>query len=121
MSETPAPILVLCRDLLFTSKITATAKAVNIPVQIIRDATKLYEQRDSTRLLVDLGQGGYLEAAAEWKKSGDRHVSGFVSHTDTAAIAAAKAAGFDQIFSRGTFTANLESILLDRSNAKSAE
>src|SRR3954451_22032584 len=90
--ETP-PVVVLCRDLFFGSKITATSKAVGVPVRMLRDPAKLAEHSASRRLIVDLNQPGYLDAAAAWKRSTGGNVSGFVKHTDTETIANARSAG----------------------------
>jgi len=107
----PVPVIVLCRDLLFASKITATSRAVGVPVRMVRDASKLVEPSGSRRLIVDLNQSGYLEAAAAWKKATGGHVSGFVKHTDIQTIATARSAGIDAIYSQGAFTTQLDSIL----------
>jgi hypothetical protein len=108
--QTP-PVLVLCRDLFFGSKITATSKAVGVPVRMLRDPAKLSELNASRRLIVDLNQPGYLDAATTWKRATGGEVSGFVKHTDTQTIAAARSAGIDAIYSQGAFTARLDSIL----------
>ncbi len=106
----PASILVLCRDLLFASKITATAKAVNVPVKLLRDPAKLTEET-AGRLIVDLTQAGYIEAASQWRQRTGGRVTGFAGHADGDTLAAAQAAGIDQILTRGEFSANLPAIL----------
>lgn len=106
------PILVLCRDLLFTSKITATAKARDIPVKLVRDPAKLIEEPAVPRLVVDLTQGGFLDAAVQWKQRTGGHVTGFAGHTDVDLISAAEAAGVDLVLSRGEFSAKLEQVLM---------
>lgn len=108
-----APILLLCRDLLFTSKITATAQVGGVTVRVIREPSKLIDEVGDS-MIVDLNQSGYLEAAAGWKvKDQSRRVVGFVSHVDTDAIAAARAAGLDQVVTRGGFVGRLPQILKD--------
>src|SRR5258706_10016072 len=62
MADAPAPILLLCRDLMFVSKVTATARALGVAVQVIRDPAQLPQQ--GGRLLVDLNQPGAIEAAS---------------------------------------------------------
>jgi hypothetical protein len=104
------PMLVLCRDLLFTSKITGTAKAREIPVKVLRDPNKLADE-PSPRLVVDLTQEGFLDAAVEWKKRTGGHVTGFAGHTDVELINAAQAAGVDLVLSRGEFSARLNQVL----------
>jgi hypothetical protein len=105
------PLLVLCRDLLFVSKITATAATIGLPVKVVRDPTKLQDHPEARRLIVDLNQDGFSEAAAQWKRQTDGHVTGFVGHADTDAIERASAAGIDAVLARGVFVARLEEIL----------
>ncbi len=109
--STQPPILVLCRDLLFTSKIAGTARSVGANVILLRDATTLNEEPTAQRLIVDLGQEGFLDAAAEWKRRTGGHVTGFVSHVDTETISRAEASGVDSVLARGAFVARLGEIL----------
>ena len=106
---TPSPVLALVRDLIFSSRITATAKATGVNVKVVRDSTTLANQPGSL-LIVDLNQPGFIEAAAEWKATTAREVIGFVSHVDGETIALAKAAGFETL-PRSRFVEELESIL----------
>jgi hypothetical protein len=102
-------ILVLCRDLMFLSKVTATARSAGVAVQVVRDPTML--PAVGTRLLVDLNQDGALEAAAAWRGATGGAVVGFVSHVDTDVIGRAKAAGLDEVLPRSRFTADLERLV----------
>ena len=111
MSETEPPqVLALVRDLMFSSKITATARAEGVNVRIIRDGSKL-GQETGNRLLVDLNQDGAIEAATEWKTRTGGRVIGFVSHVDAATIAQARDAGFDQVLARSRFVESLPDLL----------
>lgn len=110
-SPKPVPVLVLCRDLLFGSKITSAASASGVPVQMIRDVSKIPADSPSRRLIVDLTQDGYLQAAAEWKQKTAGQVTGFAGHADTQTLAAARQAGIDRILTRGEFAANVAAIL----------
>jgi hypothetical protein len=110
MNPSPAPILVLCRDLLFGSKITAAARALNLPVHLIRDPTRLADAPSARAMLVDLNQPGSLDAAADWKARTRGQVLGFASHTDTATLARAKSLGITAL-SRGGLDAHLPEIL----------
>jgi hypothetical protein len=110
MSETSqSSVFLLCRDLMFVSKVTATARAQAVPLQVVRDTAKLPQQ--GGRLLVDLNLEGAIEAASNWKTSTGGQVIGFVSHVDTQTIEKAKAAGLDQVLPRSRFTATLEQII----------
>lgn len=105
-----APILVLCRDLLFGSKITSTAGTAGVAVKMLRDPKKLAEEQGD-RLIVDLTYEGFPQAAAEWKSRTGGHVTGFAGHTDVELIAAAQNAGMDLVLSRGEFSARLADVL----------
>jgi hypothetical protein len=107
---TPSPTLVLVRDLLFSSKITAAARASGIAVKVVRDPAKL-EGEPGRRLIVDLNAEGNLQFAIKWKTKSGGEVIGFVSHVAGDAIAEARRLGVDRILSNGGFSANVDSIL----------
>ena len=54
------PILALVRDLMFTSKITATARAAGQAIKVVRDPGQL--AAEGALLIVDLNLEGALEA-----------------------------------------------------------
>jgi hypothetical protein len=62
-------------------------------------------------LFVDLDQDGAIDAAGRWRTRTGGKMIGFVSHVNTDAIQRAKAAGIDQIFSRGQFTQQLPALV----------
>jgi hypothetical protein len=105
-------VLVLVRDLMFCSKITATASAANIPFKVIRDPAKLAGEVGD-RLIVDLNQPQTIEAAAQWRAATGRPAIGFVSHVDVEAIAAANAAGIDRVMARSQFVQQLPMLLAE--------
>ncbi len=108
--ETP-PTVLLCRDLMFVSKVTATARAAGAAVKVLRDPAQLAGS-PARRLLVDLAQEGALDAAAAWKAaSPESEVIGFVSHVDGETIARAQRSGIDRVMTRGAFSAGLEGLL----------
>lgn len=104
------PLLVVVRDLMFSSKIIAEARAHNIEVKIIRDPSKLPAE-PGKRLLADLNQPGVIDAAVAWKNATGGTVIGFVSHVDAQTIAQARQSGIDQILARSQFTAQLAEII----------
>jgi hypothetical protein len=106
----PIQVLALVRDLMFSSKITATARAEGVAVKIVRDASKLAGE-PGHRLLVDLNQDGAIPAAIEWKSRTGGAVIGFVSHVDAATIKLAREAGFDQVLARSRFVEILPELL----------
>jgi hypothetical protein len=107
----PQPILVLVRDLMFSSKIAATARAQNTAIKLLRDPAKLAGEAGA-RLIVDLNLDGAIPAAIAWKQSSGGEVFGFVSHVDAAAIAAAREGGIDRVMPRSEFVRVLPELLL---------
>jgi hypothetical protein len=103
-------LLILCRDLLLGSRITAAAQAAGVSFKVVRDAAKLAGQ-SGERLIVDLNQEGAIDAAAAWKAAGGGEVVGFVSHVDAGTIERAKAAGLDQIMARSAFVQELPALV----------
>jgi hypothetical protein len=111
MESHTVPVLALVRDLMFSSKITATAKAVGAEVMVIRDPIQL-AGHEGRILLVDLNLTGAIDAAAKWRQtSGGATVLGFVSHVDTETIQRARDAGLDQVMARSGFVASLAGLL----------
>jgi hypothetical protein len=111
MSEaTQPPVIALVRDLMFSSRITATARAAGVVVLVVRDVQKLPGQ--AGRLLIaDLNLDGAVPAAEQWKAQQQRPVFGFVSHVDAETIAAARQAGLDQVMPRSQFVQILPELL----------
>ena len=107
------PVITLVRDLLFASKITATAASVGTSVTLVRDPEKL-AGHPGTRLIVDLNQDGAIDAARVWKGETGGDVVGFVSHVDTETISRARAAGIDRVLARSRFVELLPELLANR-------
>jgi hypothetical protein len=101
MSEAE-PIIALMSDLIFFSKIAAEARAAGQSATMIRSASALGETAGKM-LLVDLNMAGAIDAAAKWQQATGKPAVGFVSHVDADAIAAAKAAGIQQVMARSRF------------------
>jgi hypothetical protein len=95
-------VLALVSDLMFSSKISAEARACGVAVMMLRDPAKL-EAQAGRMLIVDLNLAGAIAAAGAWRKATGREVVGFVSHVDAEAIANARDAGIDQIMARSRF------------------
>ncbi len=103
-------ILVLVKDLIFSSKIRATAQSLGVSVQIVREPDKL-DGLAGDRLIVDLNQPGVLEAAIRWREATRGCVVGFVSHIDKQMIDRAREAGVDQVLARSAFVEKLGELL----------
>jgi AmiR/NasT family two-component response regulator len=106
----PQVVLVLVKDLIFSSKIRATAQSLGVPVQIVREPDKL-DGLAGDRLIVDLNQPGALEAAIRWREATRGCVVGFVSHVDKQTIDRAREAGLDQVLARSAFAERLAELL----------
>jgi hypothetical protein len=109
-------VLILCRDLLLQSKVTATAREMGIATATIREPASL-GARPGRLLIADLNQPGAIDAAAMWRGATGRTAVGFVSHVDAATAAAAKAAGVDRVIARSAFVMQLAEILRAGSSA----
>ena len=103
-------VLVLVRDLMFSGRIGATARAANVPITFLRDPAAL-ANTPGTRLIVDLGQPGALDAAAAWMQANSGEVVGFVAHVEADTISRARAAGIDRVLTRGQFVQVLPELL----------
>lgn len=103
-------ILIVVRDLMFSSRIINAAKELQLEYRMIRDPAKLADEVGE-KLIVDLNQDGALDAASAWGKSTSKPVVGFVSHVDTPTIERAKTLGIDQILTRGQFVQVLSDVL----------
>ncbi len=107
-------VLILCDDLIFTSKIAATARAHGIEASVARTQesmlTKL-AQNPTAGVIVDLHN-----ATLDWTlfsrlgESRPRFV-GFGSHVDKATLDAARSAGCDLVMPRSQFVKLLETDL----------
>jgi len=108
------PVLALVRDLMFSSKITATARAVGVEVHAVREPGGLSE-RKGRLLVVDLNLPGAIEAAAGWRAGNPGcRVVGFVSHVDAPTIQKAREAGLE-VMARSGFVEKLPELLASAS------
>jgi len=108
-------LLVLVRDLLFVSKITATARAAANPplLALLRDPANLAEQPPGARrLILDANLPGTIQAAAAYKcRSPSTAIVAFVAHTDAQTIALAREGGIEKLLARSAFFDHLDSFL----------
>jgi DNA-binding NarL/FixJ family response regulator len=114
-------ILVAVHDLMFTSKINSVAKGHELTwlPRGTSVAAKAKELKPEV-VLIDLGNAALkpAEAIAALKADPETKeivVLAYVNHTEEALIAAARAAGCDQIFSKGEFSRRLPELLAPRS------
>ena len=113
-------VLVAVDDLLFSSKIRATAKQAGVDLAFARSPEEVLQQARAVRpalAIFDLNSGKTDPVAtiaalkADPELAGIRTI-GFASHVHTEIIAAARQAGADQVLARSAFAGNLAEILL---------
>ena len=112
-------ILCVVDDLMFSSKISTAAKAVQAQIGFERTpANVLARIRDERPALVifDLNSSRLqpIETIAAIKKDADvgaTRTLGYVSHVQADVIAAARAAGCDEVLARSAFSEKLGDIL----------
>ena len=113
--------MVLCvvDDLMFSVKVSTAAKARGVEIYFERNPGKVLDSvRDKNPSLVifdlDSVRLRPMEAIASMKADlalKDIPTLGFVSHVQTATIAAAREAGIDEVLARSTFSERLPEIL----------
>jgi hypothetical protein len=104
--------IALVQDLMFSSRITATARAVGREVRVLREPGQLAEAGGVGLLIVDLNLEGAIEATVAWKgAAAGRRAVGFVAHVDTQTIQRAREAGIDRVMARGEFVRVLADLL----------
>lgn len=117
--------LLLSNDLFFTSKVTGTARQLGFRVNLVATPAAVLERLSSSPgatadaapcsvLFVDLGHPAAdlaaLVAAAHARTPPVRVIA-FGAHVATDRLAAAQAAGCDEVMPRGRFSAQLVDIL----------
>lgn len=113
-------VLVAVDDLLFSSKIRATAKQAGIELAFARSPAEVLEQARTSKptlVIFDLNSGKTEPVATIAAMKSDPALAtirtlGFASHVHTDLIAAARQAGADQVVPRSAFAGNLAEILL---------
>jgi CheY-like chemotaxis protein len=106
-------------DLMFSIKISTAAKQLKREIYFERNADNVVETvrtRQPSLVIFDLNSGRMrpLEAIAALKADPELktvRTLGYVSHVDSDTIAAARAAGIDEVLARSAFTAQLGQIL----------
>lgn len=113
-------VLVLCDDLMFSSKVTATGRAVGVAVAVARTpeaAVRRAAEAGATCVLVDLHNPGLvveqLLAELRARCPAMPRVIGFGSHVDVETLKVARQAGCDQVMPRSQFSEQLEAKLAE--------
>lgn len=102
--------LVLCDDLIFSSRITGTARSLGLEMKPAGSMAKLQEFATTTPpscVIVDLSCAGLrIDDLMTWLKekfAPPPRVVAYGSHVDVATLAAARAAGCDPVLPRSKF------------------
>ena len=117
-------VLVAVDDLLFSSKIRATAKQAGVELTFARTPEDVLSQARMSKpalVIFDLNSAKTDPLATIAALKADPTLAvirtvGFASHVHTDLIAAARKAGADQVLPRSAFAGNLADILLSSQN-----
>lgn len=115
--DTPSPAgLLISRDLMFTSKITGTAGALGLRVQVVPDRPSALRQiafGGIRAVFIDLAETGLDLAALVTSLPAENPpaVIAFGSHVATATLQAARDAGCTEVLPRSRFSAELPELL----------
>ncbi len=116
--------ILLCDDLIFSSRITATARSQNLTVKTVRDPSRipdLVNEEGATGALLDLAFPGLnlvkLISELKAKCNSMPRIVGYGSHVDVEGLKAAREAGCDLVLPRSAFVEKLETDLKDWLNA----
>jgi DNA-binding NarL/FixJ family response regulator len=113
-------VLAAVDDLLFSSKIRATAKQAGVELAFARSPQEVLDQARALNpalVIFDLNSGktdpvATIAALKSDAALGTLRVLAFASHVHTELIASARQAGADQVLPRSAFAAHLAEILL---------
>jgi CheY-like chemotaxis protein len=118
VEPTPQPVgLLLCDDLMFASRITATARSLGLPVRTVRTGGDLEQQAAKERpscVILDLANPGLSLAELLSRlrpEGGVPLIVAYGSHVDAAVLNAARQAGCDVVLPRSTFVEGLAAAL----------
>src|SRR5262249_28809952 len=106
--------LLLCDDLIFTSRITGTARALNVDMKSARTAEELKtlaQHQAPQGVILDLANPSLVVADfVTWLRENCPSmpfVVGYGAHVDTATLKKARAAGCDVVLPRSKFVEDL--------------
>ena len=108
--------LLLTRDLMFTSKVTGTAAALGLRIEVVGGISSVHDRAVATRpraIFIDLACSDIdprlvIEQLADMPRP---YVVAFGSHVDVDRLEAARAAGCDEVMPRSAFSATLPDLM----------
>jgi hypothetical protein len=110
--------VLLCRDLIFTTKITQTAAALGYRILVAEDTSRARSLIETSRprvVFIDLTAGEMVAPGplSEYVKLAGPHASlvAFGPHVEGASLAAAKTTGCHAVLTRSKFTADLPGLM----------
>jgi hypothetical protein len=110
--------LLLCRDLIFATKVQSTARSLGYGISVVGDISNAQAEIESSNprlVLIDLTAGELSTPAAisGYLALSDREtwLVAFGPHVEARALAEAKAAGCQVVLPRSKFAANLPGLL----------
>jgi DNA-binding NarL/FixJ family response regulator len=107
------PVLVAVRDLLFRSRIQSAADRLGVPLTLAprdRPLADAARAAGGGLLLLDLGDPGALDQIPAVRAAGLTVVA-FAGHVQEDLIASARAAGADEVLSKGQLVSRIDAIL----------
>jgi len=107
-----SPVVYLCSDLLFTSKIRETAQALGLAAEAARDAGTLAALAAGARcVVVDLRRPDALLALDGLRTADAPYSIGFCDHERVERMDEARAHGCTEVVAKGKFSAYLRLML----------
>lgn len=123
MTQENKTVLVLCDDLIFSSKISGEARAIGLATKIFKTVDKLIEAASKEKFagaLLDLGiaSSDLDKLITEIRANQNANFSclGYGSHVDVDLLKKARSLGYDPVLPRSKFVLELGAILLSYSN-----
>ena len=110
--------ILLCRDLIFTTKVQGTARTLGYEIEVISDISKAKVEIESLHprvVLIDLTAGELAAPAAisdyVTLAGPETWLVGFGPHVEAKAMAEAKGAGCQVVLTRSKFAGELPTLL----------
>jgi hypothetical protein len=107
-------VILAVRDLVFRSKILAAAERLGADVRLAPRGTPLDEAARTLgpgTLVLDLGEPGVVAQVPAARAAGATRVVGFLGHLQIDLMEASRAAGVDEVLTRGQFVQRLDDLL----------
>lgn len=119
----PREVILLCQDLLFTTKVTGTGQAVGATVRVAPSLDRVKQLAGDTTNLVIIDLSSPPNTSADELKelrsslAPSIQLMAYGSHVEVDKLAAAHAAGCDPVMARSSFVQQLPAILRGDSTA----